>query len=86
MQYYHTYTYREDNTMKNLVKKLITAVNMPRKAKLNHDYLVWAKTEFNKDWQFAYQYMIDHDGAAPTVRDLNPWNEGSANKNLRGWV
>ena len=50
-----------------------------------NDYLVWAKTEYKKDWQFAYQYMLEHDGAAPTVRDLNPWNTG-ANRNLQGWV
>ena len=53
-------------------------------------YLVWAKTEYKKDWQFAYQYMLDHDGAAPSIRDLNPWNDGtkikSTNKNLEGWV
>jgi len=53
-----------------------------------NDYLVWAKTEYKKDWQFAYQHMLDHNGAAPTVRDLNPWNDGTSkmNKNLQGWV
>ena len=51
----------------------------------NDSYLVWAKTEYKKDWQFAYQYMLDNDGAAPTFRDLNPWNTG-ANRNLQGWV
>ena len=51
----------------------------------NDSYLVWAKTEYKKDWQFAYQHMLDNDGAAPTVRDLNPWNTG-ANRNLQGWV
>ena len=51
----------------------------------NDSYLVWAKTEYKKDWQFAYQYMLDNDGAAPTVRVLNPWNNG-ANRNLQGWV
>ena len=53
----------------------------------NDSYLVWAKTEYKKDWQFAYQYMLDHNGAAPTVRDLNPWNAGTkSNTNLHGWV
>ena len=26
-----------------------------------NDYLVWAKTEYKKDWQFAYQHMLDHN-------------------------
>ena len=54
-----------------------------------NDYLVWAKTEYKKDWQFAYQHMLDNKGAAPTLRDLHPWNNGTAtntNKNLSGWV
>ena len=54
-----------------------------------NDYLVWAKTEYNKDWQFAYQHMLDNNGAAPTLRDLHPWNDGTKfkpNTNLRGWV
>ena len=54
----------------------------------NDSYLVWAKTEYKKDWQFAYQHMLNHNGAAPTVRDLNPWNAGTStrNNNLQGWV
>ena len=54
----------------------------------NDSYLVWAKTEYKHDWQFAYQHMLNHNGAAPTVRDLNPWNDGTSkiNKNLHGWV
>tara|TARA_R110002153_G_scaffold95434_1_gene229230 strand:- start:727 stop:939 length:213 start_codon:yes stop_codon:yes gene_type:complete len=70
------------------MKKVITVLRELFGSKTsfkNDSYLVWAKTEYKKDWQFAYQYMLDNDGAAPTVRDLNPWNAG-ANKNLQGWV
>jgi len=35
------------------------------------ELLTWAKNEYKKDWQFAYQYMIDHNGRAPNYRDLN---------------
>tara|TARA_R110002153_G_scaffold173332_1_gene326045 strand:+ start:429 stop:650 length:222 start_codon:yes stop_codon:yes gene_type:complete len=54
-----------------------------------NDYLVWAKTEYKSDWQFAYQHMLDHQGAAPTLKDLHPWNDGKTtrtNNNLTGWV
>src|SRR5210317_2677897 len=36
-----------------------------------NDLLTWAKTEYKKDWQFAYQYMLDHNGKAPSLRETN---------------
>ena len=53
-----------------------------------NDYLVWAKTEYKNDWQFAYQHMLQHNGAAPKLKDLNPWNDSTtkSNKNLTGWI
>jgi len=35
------------------------------------DLLTWAKTEYKKDWQFAYQYMLDHNGKSPSWYELN---------------
>jgi len=29
------------------------------------DMLTWAKTEYGKDWQYAYQYMVANNGKAP---------------------
>ena len=55
----------------------------------NDSYLVWAKTEYKSDWQFAYQHMLDHNGQAPSLKDLHPWNDGKTtrtNINLTGWV
>ena len=26
----------------------------------------WAKTEYSKDWQWAYNYMLDNPGKVPT--------------------
>ena len=74
--------------MKKLVNTLMR-VFTPSLKDTRSDYLIWAKTEFKKDWQFAYQHMLDNKGAAPTLRDLYPWNNGTAtntNKNLSGWV
>jgi len=31
------------------------------------DMLTWAKTEHGRDWQYAYQYMITHNGKSPTI-------------------
>ena len=30
------------------------------------DLLTWAKTEYANDWQFAYNYMLENNGQAPT--------------------
>lgn len=61
----------------------------PSQRRTNNDLLLWAKTEYQNDWQFAYHYMINNNGAAPTTRDNNPWNDGTKfkpNTNLTGWV
>jgi len=79
-QYYHTYTYRKDNTMKKLVNTLMR-VFTPSLKDTRSDYLIWAKTEFKKDWQFAYQHMLDNRGQAPKRADVHNQND-----NLKGWV
>jgi hypothetical protein len=35
------------------------------------ELLTWAQTEYKKDWRFAYQFMLDHNGRAPSHRELN---------------
>ena len=72
--------------MKNVIKVLRVLFGSNPSIK-NDAYLVWARTEFNKDWQFAYQHMLENNGAAPTRKDLHPWNDGTkSNTNLIGWV
>ena len=72
------------------MKKVITVLRalFGSKPSSKNDYLVWAKTEYTNDWQFAYQHMLNHNGAAPKLKDLNPWNDGKtkSNKNLTGWI
>ena len=36
----------------------------PRKA-FEKEMLTYAKTEYGRDWQYAYQYMLTHDGRGP---------------------
>mgnify|MGYP000294696094 FL=1 len=35
--------------------------------KFEKEMLTYAKTEYGKDWQFAYHYMLDHAGQAPKM-------------------
>ena len=40
------------------------------KATKRSDLMTWAKTEYARDWQFAYNYMLDNDGQAPSHRHI----------------
>ena len=31
------------------------------------EMLTYAKTEYGKDWQYAYQYMLSHKGQGPKM-------------------
>jgi hypothetical protein len=33
--------------------------------KFEKEMLTYAKTEYGKDWQYAYSYMLTHGGQAP---------------------
>jgi len=35
--------------------------------KFEKEMLTYAKTEYGKDWQYAYSYMIAHKGAGPKM-------------------
>lgn len=35
--------------------------------KFEKEMLTYAKTEYGKDWQYAYQHMLDHSGSAPNM-------------------
>lgn len=38
-----------------------------RSSSWERDMLTWAKTEYGKDWQYAYQYMLSNNGKPPTI-------------------
>jgi|TARA_B100001094_G_scaffold8405_1_gene7508 hypothetical protein len=46
-----------------------------KRGRLNADHrsqlLTWAKTEYGKDWSFAYDYMLNHEGRAPNRAELH---------------
>ena len=31
------------------------------------DMLTYAKTEYKDDWQYAYHYMLNHNGQGPSM-------------------
>ncbi len=35
--------------------------------KFEKEMLTFAKTEYGKDWCYAYHYMLDHSGQAPRM-------------------
>ena len=35
--------------------------------KFEKEMLTFAKTEYGKDWRYAYHYMLDHSGQAPRM-------------------
>ena len=39
-------------------------------SKWESDLKTYARTEYKKDWQFAFNYMLNNDGKAPT---MNEW-------------
>jgi len=38
-----------------------------RKNKHSDDMQLYAKTEYKNDWQFAYHYMMTHNGNGPRM-------------------
>ena len=62
--------YIKEKTMTHVLCGLMSW--MKRGKKTSHDELLtWAKTEYKKDWRFAYQFMLDHNGRAPSLTELN---------------
>jgi len=66
--------------MKKLFNTLMQVLT-PTHSGTRTDLLIWAKTEYNRDWQFAYQHMLDNNGQAPKRSDVHNQND-----NLKGWV
>lgn len=38
-----------------------------RRSSFEQEMLTYAKTEYKKDWQYAYHYMVAHGGKAPFI-------------------
>lgn len=51
--------------MKSIMNGLVSMFG--RNSRWEKDMLTWAQTEYKKDWQYAYNYMLKHKGRAPTI-------------------
>ena len=36
-----------------------------------NELMTWARTEYKNDWRYAYDFMLSHNGRAPTYAELN---------------
>lgn len=55
---------------KKLFNSLVSMFGRSYKSN-DSDLLVWAKTEYGNDWQYAYQHMQDNKGKAPKMGVYN---------------
>ena len=62
--------YIKGEIMAHFMSGLMSWVKSGKKTSRD-DLLTWAQTEYKKDWRFAYQFMLDHKGRAPTLREIN---------------
>ena len=52
--------------VKSMIDSLVSMFGR-NSSRWEQEMLTWAKTEYKKDWQYAYQYMIKNGGRAPTT-------------------
>lgn len=57
--------------MTHLISGLMSWVNSGSTKSYRSELLTWAKTEYSNDWEFAYNYMLTHNGRAPTTTELH---------------
>ena len=60
--------YIEEKTMTHLISGLMSWM---KSGNSRNDLLTWAKTEYGKDWRFAYEFMLKHNGRSPNLSELN---------------
>ena len=49
-----------------LFNGLVSLLGNPSPSKaFEKEMLTYAKTEYGRDWQYAYQYMLTHNGQGP---------------------
>ena len=57
--------------MNHLIRGLMSWVNSGSTKSYRSELLTWAKTEYGNDWRYAYEYMLTHDGRAPTLTEIH---------------
>ena len=57
--------------MTHLISGLMSWMKRGMSDRHRNDLLTWAQTEYKKDWRYAYQFMLDNHGRAPSLTELN---------------
>ena len=57
--------------MTHLVSGLMSWMKRGMTDSHRNQLLTWAKTEYGKDWKYAYEFMLKNNGRSPTLSDLN---------------
>jgi len=52
--------------VKSIVNSLVSMFGR-NSSRWDHDILIWARTEYKNDWQYAYYYMLNNNGKAPII-------------------
>ena len=72
------------------MNKLLTILRkmFPKQQKVSQEYITWARTEYGRDWQFAYHEMIDNPGSIPKIDHKIKFSSTcvDTNINLKGWI
>lgn len=56
------------NKMTRTLSALVTAISdvfVTKSKSSDSDLLLWAKTEYGNDWQYAFQWMKENPGTVP---------------------
>ena len=51
--------------VEKLFAGLVSLLGYRSQTTFEKEMLTYAKTEYGNDWQYAYQYMLTHDGRGP---------------------
>ena len=72
------------------MNKLLTILQkmFSKQQKVSQEYITWARTEYGRDWQFAYHEMIDNPGIIPKIDHKIKFSSTcvDTNINLKGWI
>jgi hypothetical protein len=58
---------KENEMFEMTFNGLVRLLDRTPSNRFEREMLTFAKTEYGKDWQFAYQHMLDHAGRAPRM-------------------
>ena len=72
------------------MNKLLTILRkmFPKQEKVSKEYMTWARTEYGRDWQFAYLAMMNNPGSIPRIDHEVKFSSTcvDTNINLKGWI